>query len=515
VARLRIRIELSRGGLGVPLHKLSSVIAESQKFFQSLAEDVNIDHHGGEWLLFDFDRESLDFTAEFVGPVTRDQVHAFNAAFGGTTSLRRSTIAQFARIADSIGEDEIIGFGLYQSDEETEPSEWRCLSRRDALRIADEIQLLLGVSGELDQESRLPTVRDPAIGARLFGDRRDRGIEQIRLADYVRELETTLETRITRVENKVDQHTGMIHDLRAQSATTEETFRHLLTSIENFCTQATRQIEHATAAPALPPAPQQVEPPAADVPQPAAVEAHAAQEQVLSAPPSEPEPQPVQPAASADPEPAPALVVSPDEPAIAAETPPPAPQALPAATIGAGPEPEAPRNGLPKWIPLAAALGLVLALAVAGAMLWPRNSATTDETGAQGPKETQAAAQKAPEVAPAPQTTPDRAAVQPASSVRPPAARPKPSPAMRLDIEAKEPTWVSLVDADGNKMLTALLAPGDPRTVELLKAATLRIGNAAGLSVRVDGKALGPIGPQGRVRDIEFKDGTYRITTPQ
>src|SRR5882672_8015075 len=95
MARLRIRIELSRGGLGVPLHKVASVIAKSQRFLDLVGEDVHIDQSKGEWLGFDFDRESLNFTAEYVGAVTTNQVEAFNAAFDGTTSLRRDTIAQF------------------------------------------------------------------------------------------------------------------------------------------------------------------------------------------------------------------------------------------------------------------------------------------------------------------------------------------------------------------------------------------------------------------------------------
>ncbi len=69
MARLRIRIELNRGGVGVPLHKLSSVVHEAQKFFQMVAQDVHIEKNQGEWLAFDFDNESLNFTAEYVGPV--------------------------------------------------------------------------------------------------------------------------------------------------------------------------------------------------------------------------------------------------------------------------------------------------------------------------------------------------------------------------------------------------------------------------------------------------------------
>src|SRR5258706_11476885 len=187
MARLRIRIELNRGGVGVPLHKLASVVEEAQKFFHLLTEDVQIDQSNGEWLGFDFDHESLNFTAEFVGPVTPEQVSAFHAAFGGATSLRRATIAQFARITDAIGEDELIGFGLYLKDEGDEPGEWRCLSRRDALRISEEMQLLIEASGEFDQDTRLPAVANSSSAARWFSERHERAVEPAKWVSYVRE----------------------------------------------------------------------------------------------------------------------------------------------------------------------------------------------------------------------------------------------------------------------------------------------------------------------------------------
>ena len=34
------------------------------------------------------------------------------------------------------------------------------------------------------------------------------------------------------------------------------------------------------------------------------------------------------------------------------------------------------------------------------------------------------------------------------------------------------------------------------------------------LRVRLNGKDLGPIGPMGKVRDVEFKAGTYKVSTP-
>ena len=169
MARLRIRLELNREGAGVPLPKLARVVDEARKFFDMLAEDVRIVRDGGEWLAADFDSKSLNFTAEFIGEVSAPQVRDFYAAFDGVTSLRRATISQFAQIAEAIEPDELIGFGLYQGDADEEPVEWRSLSKRDAVRILEEIRLLDEAAGDGEQESRLP-----AAASGMFHQRRER-----------------------------------------------------------------------------------------------------------------------------------------------------------------------------------------------------------------------------------------------------------------------------------------------------------------------------------------------------
>jgi hypothetical protein len=43
----------------------------------------------------------------------------------------------------------------------------------------------------------------------------------------------------------------------------------------------------------------------------------------------------------------------------------------------------------------------------------------------------------------------------------------------------------------------------------------LRAGNAGGLTVRANGKTLGPLGPHGAVRDVEFKNGDFKVIPVQ
>jgi hypothetical protein len=241
--RLRVRVELNRRKSGVPLDELVSVVDETRKFFQLLAQDVEIPVERGEWQASNFDPESLNFTAEYNGPASAEQIRAFGSAFGGATSLRRETIAQFTHIADFIGEDELVGFGLYQSDQESEPSDWRCLSRRDALRFADEICLLGKAAGESGSDAPLPAVMNGSVGGRrLFKDRREREALAIDPSKWIRDVESTLSRRIGLLESQVEAHAHKMHGLGNTQEAADERFLKLLGAMESFWSQAPRQL---------------------------------------------------------------------------------------------------------------------------------------------------------------------------------------------------------------------------------------------------------------------------------
>jgi hypothetical protein len=465
MSRLRVRIELNRGGVGVPLDKLASVVQQAQSFFRMLGDDVHIDQSQGDWLGFDFDHESLNFTAEFVGPVTHEQVAEFHSAFDGTTPLRRATIAQFARIADAIEEDEVIGFGLYLNEGE-DPAEWRCLSRRDALRITEEIQVLLG-AGQVGLESHLPVVADVNTSARYLFGRRDRGAEVAKLAGAVREVEASLSKRIGRLEGEVADHSSHIQDLRSKSVEAEESMGRLLSAVEGFCEQAANRLETVTA-PAL-----------------ASAAAAGAARAPIEAPskvetPSKPD--------------APFKAVAP-------------PRAEPAASSLEEPAPR-------EWwrSPIALAVGLGTSVIVVGILLWPSTSrpgGNNQVTSASEP--VRGGAVIAPAVSsPAPATV---ATKNPASSTpAPPAPASKLSPgAMRVELVASEPSWISIRGGDGATQMAGMVEPGNIRIVDIRQPAVLRAGNAGGLTIRANGKSMGSLGPHGAIRDVEFKNGEFKL----
>ena len=62
-------------------------------------------------------------------------------------------------------------------------------------------------------------------------------------------------------------------------------------------------------------------------------------------------------------------------------------------------------------------------------------------------------------------------------------------------------------------MLARVFKAGDTQSFDMPNGATLRIGNAGGLKVSLNGTPLGPIGPRGQVREVVFKNGSYKIVT--
>lgn len=83
-----------------------------------------------------------------------------------------------------------------------------------------------------------------------------------------------------------------------------------------------------------------------------------------------------------------------------------------------------------------------------------------------------------------------------------------------LNLSATEKTWLSIV-SDGKEIFSGVLEPSQTKTLSGLDAAKVRIGNAGGLEIQWNGKAIGPVGPRGQVRVVVFTPDNFRILTPE
>jgi cytoskeleton protein RodZ len=140
----------------------------------------------------------------------------------------------------------------------------------------------------------------------------------------------------------------------------------------------------------------------------------------------------------------------------------------------------------------------------------PAVDASTVSTGAQPPS-----GSPAPSV-PAPQPVPVTGASLSRSSAAPPAVpaagvSPTHTDApVRVELIAEEPVWV-LVRSDGKYSFSGTLNARESRTVEATSTVLLRLGNAGGVTITLNGKPVGPVGPKGQVRTVQFTSGGFEI----
>jgi cytoskeleton protein RodZ len=92
-------------------------------------------------------------------------------------------------------------------------------------------------------------------------------------------------------------------------------------------------------------------------------------------------------------------------------------------------------------------------------------------------------------------------------------SEPGPREAIRVVFTATEPVWVS-IQSDGNPVYTGTLEQQHNKELAASTRMTALVGNAGGLEVSLNGKAIGPIGQHGEVRVVELTPAGAHITRP-
>jgi cytoskeleton protein RodZ len=88
-----------------------------------------------------------------------------------------------------------------------------------------------------------------------------------------------------------------------------------------------------------------------------------------------------------------------------------------------------------------------------------------------------------------------------------------PETGFRVELSAIERTWLSIA-ADGQETFTGILEATETKLLEGHETARIRTGNAGGLNVVFNGRALGSLGPRGQVRTIVFTKNGYETYQP-
>lgn len=76
-----------------------------------------------------------------------------------------------------------------------------------------------------------------------------------------------------------------------------------------------------------------------------------------------------------------------------------------------------------------------------------------------------------------------------------------------------DPVWV-LARTDGKYAFSGTLDPNQTRTVDAHGTVLLRLGNAGGVAIVVNGKPIPAVGPKGQVRTVQLTSGGFQIAAP-
>lgn len=147
MAVLRIRIELNKGRVGMPLGKLAGVCAETVKFLDMLSADLQLAEGTGTWLAENFENSSVNYDCRLTAEISQTQAEVGRRALRMLMSatfddpelsfrIRPETRRQYFHIAAPIDPDEKVRFGVY-NDGETAPQQWYELTRHEELLTPD------------------------------------------------------------------------------------------------------------------------------------------------------------------------------------------------------------------------------------------------------------------------------------------------------------------------------------------------------------------------------------------
>lgn len=115
-----------------------------------------------------------------------------------------------------------------------------------------------------------------------------------------------------------------------------------------------------------------------------------------------------------------------------------------------------------------------------------------------------------PSNAPAPAPTP----AQNATAAQPQVPEPGPAGPVHVEVIADEAVWVQ-ARVDGKVVFAAVMDPNTKRILDGANEVVLRLGNAGGVTILLNGKPIGSAGPKGQVRTLQLTSGGFQIVPPK
>lgn len=88
-----------------------------------------------------------------------------------------------------------------------------------------------------------------------------------------------------------------------------------------------------------------------------------------------------------------------------------------------------------------------------------------------------------------------------------------PESAITIELQIVEKVWIRAV-ADGERVLEGVYQAGDVKPIMADQNVTMKVGNAGGVLLALNGAEAAPIGPRGHVRSLEVTTKGIEILTP-
>jgi hypothetical protein len=84
---------------------------------------------------------------------------------------------------------------------------------------------------------------------------------------------------------------------------------------------------------------------------------------------------------------------------------------------------------------------------------------------------------------------------------------------VRVGITADEQVWIR-AEANGKVQFEGVLQPHESRNIDADGEVRVRLGNAGGATLTLNGKPVGAVGPKGQIRTVQFTSGGFQIVSP-
>jgi len=85
------------------------------------------------------------------------------------------------------------------------------------------------------------------------------------------------------------------------------------------------------------------------------------------------------------------------------------------------------------------------------------------------------------------------------------------SGALKIALTAEEETWVRATE-NGKVVFSGVLQPNETKALSAGDTVTLRLGNAGGVTISLNGKTIPAVGPRGQVRIVQLSpDGAVQV----